>query len=464
MSSITAPITVNDPTFTGVSKFATSLQSVLQRAEAIAALPLNTLQAGLTSLNNQQSALQGLDANFSGLQVALGNLQSTVGSGLLTASASDSSVSATVSAGATAGVYSILVNSVGSWSTALSTAGSTPVTDPTTQGISSDTNLTLSVGTATTTITPASSSLQDLVSAINTQAGSQVQATIVNAGSTASPDYRLSLQAVNLGTDAIGLTDSADNNLLSSSTAGDFASYNLGGANSIPSTSRTITLSPGLTVNLVGPSVSGLPATITVGNDTATLANAFSSFVQAYNTAGAGVAAQHQSTTATIQGDSILQSLSGVLSRLGTYSNGTAASALSNFGITVDKTGVLSIDTSKFTAAANANFPTLLATLGTPTSGGFLQTATDLLSSVEAPTTGILTGEESSVASQIKDQQIKIADETATVNQLQTNLTAQISKADAAIAQLENQVSFAQGLFAQYTGYNASNPANASTL
>src|ERR1700686_4331689 len=105
-SSISSPVTVTDPTFTGVSKFASSLQQVLARSVGIASLPLNSLQAGLTTLNDRQSSLQGLDADFSNLQQSITQLQSTVTAGLLTASLSNSSiVSATVGSGATAGTY-----------------------------------------------------------------------------------------------------------------------------------------------------------------------------------------------------------------------------------------------------------------------------------------------------------------------------------------------------------------------
>ena len=38
------------------------------------------------------------------------------------------------------------------------------------------------------------------------------------------------------------------------------------------------------------------------------------------------------------------------------------------------------------------------------------------------------------------------------MNQLQTNLTAQISQADSAIAELESQVSYVTGLFASIPG------------
>src|SRR5438552_2136677 len=119
-SSITSPVTVSNSTFTGVSKFAGSLQQVLARAVGIAALPLNSLQAGLTALTDRQTALQGLDTTFSNLQQSINGLQSTVSSGLLSTSVSNGSiVGANVAPGVTAGSWSIEVDNLGSWSTAL---------------------------------------------------------------------------------------------------------------------------------------------------------------------------------------------------------------------------------------------------------------------------------------------------------------------------------------------------------
>ncbi len=184
------------PVFSGVSKFAGSLQQVLTRAVGIASLPLDNLQAGLTTFQSQQSAVTNLNSTFTTLQQSVASLQTALSSTLLNATISDGTgVSADVQQGALAGTYSIQVDNLGSYSTALSDAGTTAVTDPTTQGISDSTTFTLTAGGQTTTITPASSSLEDLVSAINSQASGQVQATIVNVGSTSSPDYRLSLQS-----------------------------------------------------------------------------------------------------------------------------------------------------------------------------------------------------------------------------------------------------------------------------
>jgi flagellar hook-associated protein 2 len=454
------------PTFTGVSKFASSLQQVLTRAVGIASLPLDSLEAGLTTFQNQQSAVSSLNSTFSALQQSVSSLQSTLDSSLLSAQVSDGSViSASLGSGAIAGTYSVQVDSLGAYSTALSNPGSTTVTDPTSQGISSATSFTLTVGSSTTTITPASTSLQDLVTAINTQAAGQAQATIVNVGSTSSPDYRLSLQADNLGTGTIDLQDDSGNDLISTSTPGSLAEYEVNGdGTQLTSTSRNITLAPGLTATLVGVSQAGSPATITVADDASGLANAFSSFATAYNNAANALTQQEGQSTGALDGDSLIYSLSGVLSQLGNYSDGSPSTALANYGITLDQNGQLDVDTSAFTTAVNADFPSFLATLGTSTTGGFLQTATNLLNSVEDPTTGLITTETNQISGEITNQQTQIASEQARVNTLQTDITAQISQADATIASLESQVSYVTGLFAQYTGATSTQSNGLSTL
>jgi flagellar hook-associated protein 2 len=459
VAALTAP-----PTFTGVSKFATSLQQVLTRAVGIASLPLGLDQAALTGLNTTQSDLQGLDTVFTTLQQSVASLQDTLTSSLLTSSTSDSNVSATVGTGATAGTYTIAVDSLGTFSTALSNAGSTPITDPTTQGISSSLPLTLHVGTATTTITPASSDLEDLASAINSQAGGQVQASLVNVGSTSSPDYRLSLQAVSLSTDAIDLTDSSNADLIQTSKAGSAASYQIDGLSTpISSNSRTVTLSTGLTVNLLAQSAANASTTITVADNPSVLASAFSAFAGSYNAAVDALGQYHGAGGGVLEGDSVVQTLTAALNQLGTYNNGSPASALANYGITLDQTGQLSVDTTAFTNAANADFPALLATLGGATTGGFLQSATNLLTGIEDPTSGALKTEQNSVAGEILTAQTNISNEQARVTQIQTNLTQQISTADSTIAELESQVSYVTGLFAVYTGAN-STQSGVSTL
>jgi flagellar hook-associated protein 2 len=443
------------PTFNGQSQFAASLQQVITRSVGIASLPLDSEQATLTTLTGQQTALAGLDTDFTNLQSSVAAIQTALSSSSLSTSVSDSTVSANLGSGAAAGTYSILASDIGSYSTALSDPGATTVTDPTSQGISSSTTLTLNVNGTFTTITPASSSLNDLASAINSQAAGQVQATVVNVGSTGSPDYRLSFNAANLGALSLDLTDSSGTSLIAESSPGSPASYEVAGLSTpLTSDSRTITLAPGLTVNLLSQNTSGQFTTITVGNDPSALASAFSSFAENYNQAVTDLAQYHGQNGGALEGDSIVTTLTNVLQQLSSYSNENPDTALANFGITVGDTGQLSVDASAFTAAANANFSGLAVALGGTTTGGFLQAATNDLTSIEDPTVGSLKTEEAAVASEITAQNTTITNEQAQITQLQTNITAQMVQADAAIAALESQLSYVNGLFYSITGNN----------
>ena len=299
----TTPTTT--PTFSGQSQFAASLQQVITRAVGIASLPLDSMEATLNDITSQQSALQGLDTVFSNLQNSISSIQTALTSQSLTSTVSNPSVvSANLGSGAAAGTYSIEVDNLGSFSTALSDAGATAVSDPASQGISSSTTYTLNLNGTPTTITAASSSLDDLASAINSQADDKVQATIVNVGSSNSPDYRLSLTATALGSGTIDLADSSGASLIQVSDAGSLASYKVAGLNTtLTSDSRTVTLAPGLTVNLLGQSTSGQATTVTVGNDPSALAAQFSAFAGSYNAAVDALAQYHGKGGGALEGD-----------------------------------------------------------------------------------------------------------------------------------------------------------------
>lgn len=463
-SSITASSgSTAAPTFSGQSQFAASLQQVITRAVGIASLPLQTDQVTLNSLDSRHTDLQDLDTDFANIQNSVGAIQTALSSSSLSSSVSDTTVSATVGSNATPGSYSIQVESLGSYSTALSNPGTTPVSDPTSQGISSDTSLTLNVNGTFTTITPASTDLNDLATAINTQANGQVAATVVNVGSNSSPDYRLSLTSATLGSETIDLTDSSGNDLIAESNPGALASYEVAGqTTTLTSDSRTVTLAPGLTVNLLAGNTSGSPTTITVSNNPTAVASAFSTFAQNYNQAVSDLAQFHGTTGGSLEGDSIIGTLTNVLQQLSSYSNGSPASSLANFGITVDDTGVLSVDSATFTAAANSNFAGLVSTLGGTSTGGFLGAATNLLNGIEDPTQGALKIEENTAAGEITAQNTVISNEQTKIAQIQTNITAQMVTADAAIASLESQVSYVNGLFYSITGNNNNPTASTS--
>ncbi len=421
---------------------------------SIASLPISALNNQVTALQSQSTELGNIDQKVSSLQSAVTGLQSSLASGLLSVSSSDSTVSATLGTGASPGDYSIQVLSTGASATALSQAGSTTVSDPSTQGISTSKSYTLTVGGTQISVSAASSSLNDLADAINTQAGGSAQATIVNVGNSSSPDYRLSLKAVALGDNAISLSDGSSE-LITSQTTGSLASYTVAGQTTpVTSSSRTITLAPGVTVNLLSAGTTGNPATVTVAQNPAALESSLSNFASAYNAVVDELATQHGTNAGALAGQSILNSVSTSLRELGGYSNGSPEASLAAFGITLDTSGHLNVDSSTFSTAAQSNFSTLKALLGSTTTSGFLYAATNQLNGLQDPTNGILKLQEAQVSRTITNDQNQISDKQSNVDQLQTSLQAQLAKADASIASLESQVTYYTNLFTTERGYN----------
>jgi len=438
-TSAAAPITFN-----GSSTYSSAFQQVITRAVGIASLPVQSLQSEVTTLTSQQTTLSGPD--FEALQSAVQAI-GTASAGSPTAQVSDSSaVSATAAAGALPGTYTIQVDDTGSSTVTLSAAGLTTVTDPTSGNISTSSTFTLTVNGVANTITPSGSSLEDLASAINS-AGDGVQATIVNVGSNTSPDYRLAVTSNNLGADTIQLNDGT-NDLLDTLSTGTDAQYKVnGGTTDVQSTSSQVTLSPGLTVNLLAQTSS--PVTITVSNDFSSLQNSLSSFTTAYNAAVTDLQKNEGQNGGALTGDSLIYTLTNALNQIAEYTSGSGSvSTLADQGVTLGENGQLSFDASAFSSASSAGIQQFLGSIG---SSGFLQSANTDLTSITDPTNGLVATDFNSVQAQITSDNGLISDDQSRISDLQTNLEAQLSQADAAIATLQSQDTYFAELFtAQY--------------
>jgi flagellar hook-associated protein 2 len=450
VGSITAPITVSGitgTTFTGSSAFSSDLQQVISRAVQIASLPIAQLVATQTQLNSEKTELSTISSSFASLQSAIQSLQNATSAASLSTSLSSSNVSVSLGAQATPGSYSISVTNLGSYSAAISNAGATAVTDPSTQGISSDSSFTLTVNGTAITITPSATTLNALANAINSQAGGSVQATIINFGSTASPDYRLSLQSTQLAPDSIQLSDSSSD-LLSANSTGSPATYQLNGlSTTISSSSRTITLAPGVTVNLLAQNSSGTSTTITLASNTSAVSNALANFVNAYNNAVSALDNDRGQNTGALNGQGIISSLSQALQQLVNYSSSSGAiQNLAGLGVSFNSSRQLHFDQSTFYASVSANSQAMFNFLGSTTSG-YLGNAINTINSIENSDTGILATESHSLANQLTTVGNKISSDQDQINTLQTNLTNQMAAADAMIASLEQRVAILSGLF-----------------
>src|SRR5581483_8107512 len=206
MSSTIAPLS----TTTGSSTFAQDLQSSVNRALAIAALPIQKMTADQAQVNSKITELGQFGTLFSKLQSSLQTLSSGTGTSALSATVSDSSViKATVTGSALPGTYTVHVLDPGSPSSSISATPPIPITDPSSQSISQSASFTLTVNGATFTLQPADLTLNALAASINSS-GAPAQAVIVNLGNPQAADYHLIVQSTGLGDIPIQLNDGSN--------------------------------------------------------------------------------------------------------------------------------------------------------------------------------------------------------------------------------------------------------------
>lgn len=432
------------PASTGLSAYAADLQNALNRSIGLAALPLTLLQNQQSQLSSESSALSALNTQFSVLQSTISNLNSAARNVVSTAVSDASVLSANADSGALPAAYTVQVTEPGSFASAISANSLTAVTDPTTQNISAALSFTLTVNGVPQTITPATNTLNALASAINADPNAGVQATIVNVGPPSAPDYRLSLQSNALGDVSIQLSDGS--NLLTPMTTGTLAQYQVNGSPATPiqSNSRSVTVAPGVTVQLLKAGSS----TITVSQTASNVITALSAFVTSYNATVDELNKNFGQNSGPLNGQSIVFDLKQSLHGLASYTGGTGSfTSLTSLGLSFDTNGHLNFDATALSGAGESAMSDLSSFLGGATSGGFLQFATDQLNGIEDPATGIINTTINSVSDQITHQNQLISDKQDYINQLQTSLQAQMAAADAAIAHIESQVSFFTGLF-----------------
>lgn len=430
--------TTNNAIFTGSSQFSQDLQSVVQRAVGIASLPITQMKNDLTSLQNQSTALTGIDSKLVALQTAMQQIQDAMGAAYEATVSDATMLSVSLGDGAMEGVYSVDVVSAGSYGTSMTTSAWSSAGAHTYE-------LTLDGGVTKYAITPADNSIGNVAAAINSHYSDKVRAIVVNVGSTSSPDYRISLQAVQLGTGTPDILDNSSS--LQTGTAGAQAQYIVNGSGiTVSSTSRSVSIANGVTVNLLAPD-SGTPVNITVTRSTSALSDALSAFATAYNAAVDEVDKQHGTSAGALSGQTVVNDLSQSLSEIGTYISPGSAVSLADLGLSLDKTGHMTFSPFTLIAADMSNSSGVASFIGSPTSGAFLETAIDTLNTLLDPVTGSVKTAESDVQNQITDTNARISTKQDQIDQLQQQLLERMSAADALIASMEQQFSYITGMF-----------------
>jgi flagellar hook-associated protein 2 len=352
----------------------TSLINSLMQAEAV---PQTLLKNQASTAGTQIAVLQALNTKIAALATLAESATKPAGVDLHTATSSSASLTATAGVGAADGQIDIVVGQTAQAQVGVSAAMTAWADDPAV--------LTIVAADGTSSeITPASTSLADVASAIN-NAGLGVKATRVAAGTdpaTGAALYRLQLSSTATGADgaftvyrgsAADVTAGTATDLLTEAgaavvkTARDAEVTLWAGtpaAQTITSSTNTFTdLLPGVNVTVSAASTD--PVTVTIARDDAGIAKVASGLVDAMAGIFSFVAQQSATKTGTdaaggtivtggpLSGDSQVRQISQAL--LDAATSPVDGVSPSTYGISITKDGTVEFSSEAFQKALAAD-------------------------------------------------------------------------------------------------------------
>ncbi len=422
----------------------TSLINSLMQLEAA---PQTLLKRKVSATNGMIAALKSLNTKIAALGTLAKDTAKPAALDLLRTTSSSDRVTATAGRSAAAGETSIVVDQLSARQISLSERiGAWP-----------DTALTITVGSADpVTVTAASDSLDDIVSAVN-KANAGVSAMKVAAGTdavTGDPLFRVQFTATEPGTAgafSIGGTAATVTDIVSAQDAQLKLWAGTAAEQVITSSSNTFTgLLPGVDVT-VG-EASATPVTITVQRDDAAIGEATGKFVGSIAAALAEIAARSAVTSTTgsngkpvvgsgpFTGDSGIRAVNQWLVSAATLPvDGLSPSTI---GISLTKEGVLEFDEERFAAALEKD-PARTTNIVQQLAARVADAADQASDRFDGLLTTKITGQESLVgqlSNQIDNWDTRLATRRATLERTYAALEVQLSTMNAQSAWLASQV------------------------
>ncbi|MGO4782976.1 flagellar filament capping protein FliD [Cryobacterium sp. W22_MBD10_FK3] len=400
---------------------------------AVEAIPQTLLKGKVTAAQNYTTAVQGLNTQVAALNDAATKAAKPASYDLYSATSSSSQVTATTTTGAAAGVLDITVGRLAQ--------NQVTVTGPLTAWPDATLTLTDAAGKATV-LTPASTSLEDVVTAVNA-AGLGITATKVAVGadgfrvqfSSAAPGAAASftLTGGTVPTTQVKAAQDAQVTLWAGTAA----------AQTITSGSNTFTnLLPGLDVTVQA--VSTTPVTLTVTRDDAAISTMAKGLVGSLNDIFAVITNRSAVSTTTdstgksvttaglFAGDSTIRTVKQNL--LSAASMPVDGRSPSEIGISITKSGTLEFDAEKF-AAALAKDPVGTMKTVQEISGRVASAAATASDKYD----GTLTATVTSGQSQVRTMGLEISDWDLRLNAKRASLERTYTAMESRLGELKTQ-------------------------
>jgi len=394
----------------------------------------------------QISALGELKGSLSTFQSSLSTLDTPSAFDAQTANSSDPTVfTATATAGAPVGTYSVAVTQLAQAQQLLSGA-------PVAVGAGT---LQLSLGGASFNVTIGSTdaTLDGVAAAINSAAGNPGITATVLQGTDGAHLLLSSTQSGAANTIAVAETDSggalagltfsgAPSTNYTVQTKAQDAQYSIAGV-AASSASNTITTGlTGVTLTLTGQSVAGTPAALTVSTDTSTIEGNISAFVTAYNTLAASFTTlggfdSSTGTAGPMMGNALLAGVQNQI-RSALYSvvntGSSTYNSLASVGITTNSDGTLSLNNATLSNALGTDF-SAVSQLFNGSSG--IATSLNTLITQNLSSTGSISSNSQSLVSQenaLTQQNTQLTNQMAA---LTASLTEQYSALNTLLSSLQ---------------------------
>ena len=326
----------------------------------------NAINAKITKNESRISGYAAMSYVLSQVQTALKDLKDQKNFNSLSVdNSTPAAFSVTTTTSAAMGTHDIDVVSLAKGQRTVS-AGFASATTPLNRGGAFDFAFTVGSTTQTINIAAGQDTPQGIVDAINA-ANTGVKAQVVNTGDAVNP-FKIALIGEMGSAKQFSFTEGAVpfaslRLTLTNIQAASDAQVNVDGVSYTRSSNSLDNVVPGLTLNLKNTTNS--TASITLSRDTSGLQTKMQALVTAYNdaqtifTAVSDPKSTLDTYGATLVGDSTVRTVRQQLRDMlmaPSSTPGTSVGALWQVGLSIDRTGVMSLDSTKLDTALNSNF------------------------------------------------------------------------------------------------------------
>jgi flagellar hook-associated protein 2 len=414
-----------------------SLISQLVTAEKA---PANILLAEQNDLSSHKSIVDSLASSVASLGTLVGGMTLSSDLQFRTASSSDSHVTVTADGTAAAATHDVRV-----LQTAKGQVTSSRTFSSNTAGVLGSGSVDIQTGTASpiTVSWDSTDTLDSIASKLN-DANAGVSASVLYDGSS----YRLMLTSKQTGTaNAATFTDHGDGLAFSAASgvrvAAQDAQVSIDGVTVTRPTNVIDDALTGVTITANSAQAATDPdSSIAVSVDHDGAATALQKFVDSYNSIANALNTQltytgSDAASTTLFGDSTLIQLKQGLSNF--ITNQFSTGSLADLGLTIDKTGVLSLDQSKLDTALDGNQDAIADIF---VRGGAADTLQGMTKGYTEAGDGILVTKSQGYTDQNKDLQDQIDQINDNATALQTRLQNQFTALEATMSSLNNQSTY----------------------